>query len=129
MKLYRYILENEKPVIEPYLHKWAEWFETTDRVVEKTMVGDWEVSTVFLGLDHNFGSGGKPVLWETMVYGGPMDDYQERYSSLAKARSGHNKVVEKLRKLEPAPPILPDVWMSKHYYSTKHKRLLRPVKI
>jgi hypothetical protein len=60
-----------------------------------------------------------------MVFGGPMDEYQERYSSVTEARRGHNKVVEKLRKLE----------SPKHYklatgpLKPKPKRLLRPVKV
>jgi hypothetical protein len=124
MKMGHFILKDGKVVEEPDLMKWAQWFEEGDRVVAKTKIssGEWEVSTVFLGLDHNFGSGGKPVLWETMVFGGPMDEYQERYSSVTEARRGHNKVVEKLRKL-------------KHYkletgsLKPKPKRLLRPVKV
>lgn len=46
------------------------------------------VSTVFLGLDHSFGAG-PPVLWETMIFGGDHDEYQERYTSYEDAVEGH----------------------------------------
>lgn len=73
----------------------------------KTKVDDYEVSTVFLGLDHQYGFGeqGDPVLWETMIFGsGPVpwasgDDheYQKRYTSADAARMGHDQTVQRLR--------------------------------
>ena len=39
------------------------------------------VSTVFLGLDHNFTEVGDPVLWETMVFGEDGGEICLRYSS------------------------------------------------
>jgi hypothetical protein len=48
----------------------------------------WQVSTVFLGLDHQHGIG-PPVLWETMVFGGPLEGDCERYTSRAAALAGH----------------------------------------
>ena len=56
--------------------------------IGKTTRDGVTVSTVFLGLDHNF-AGTMPVLWETMVFGGPDDQYQERYRSHAEALAGH----------------------------------------
>ena len=50
------------------------------------------VSTVFLGLDHSFG-GGTPILFETMIFGGEYDDYQERYHTLEEAQVGHEKAI------------------------------------
>jgi hypothetical protein len=48
---------------------WGEWFHTADRRVAWDQdESGWYVSTVFLGLDHNFGSKGPPVLFETMVF-------------------------------------------------------------
>jgi hypothetical protein len=49
--------------------EWAEGFEKLDRVVSKTEVLGHEVSTVFLGLDHNYEETGEPLIWETMVFG------------------------------------------------------------
>lgn len=49
--------------------------------------GEVVVSTVFLGLDHRHGEG-EPILWETLVFGGPLDDEMERYESRAEANAG-----------------------------------------
>ena len=54
-----------------------------------TEKGRVEVSTVFLVIDHNHWGGGPPVLWETMVFGGPSDMDQRRYTSLPEAEAGH----------------------------------------
>jgi hypothetical protein len=65
----QYILDkNGRPVHEPDLLKWGQWFEKGERVVAKTFVGELEVSTVFLGLDYRFDSKGPPIVWETMVF-------------------------------------------------------------
>lgn len=47
---------------------WARWLESADRHVASTEVGRLWVSTVFLGIDHNFFDEGPPILWETMVF-------------------------------------------------------------
>lgn len=46
------------------------------------------VSTVLLGLDHNWGDG-PPLIFETMIFGGEYDEYQERYSTREQAEEGH----------------------------------------
>jgi hypothetical protein len=65
-----YILDDKgEPIPEPDPLKWAQWFGTNKaRFVKQEDVGEgvW-VSTVFLGIDHNF-SGGEPILWETMAF-------------------------------------------------------------
>jgi hypothetical protein len=71
---------------------WATWFETADRTVARTEIGDVLVSTVFLALDHNWGPG-LPELWETMIFGGAHDEEQWRYSSRADAVAGHAAAV------------------------------------
>lgn len=64
-----YILIDKTPVHEPNLLKWARWFETSDRYVDATLFeGGWRLSTVFLGLDHNYASNGPPLLFETMTF-------------------------------------------------------------
>jgi hypothetical protein len=59
---------------------------------------DVRVSTVWLGMDHQFGDG-PPLIFETMVFGGPLDDYQWRYVTEAEAIAGHDQVVAKVRDL------------------------------
>lgn len=87
-----YILEDGE-VLPVNVLQWGLWWETTDRRIALTDINDEvSVSTVFLGLDHGWG-GAVPVVFETMIFGGPHDQYQERYSTLDEARAGHNKAV------------------------------------
>lgn len=89
-----FILVNGEPVHEPDTLKWAQWFEAApERVLKQEWVGDARVSTVFLGIDHNFMGGYEPILWETMIFGGEHDGYQERYSSRQEAEQGHVEAV------------------------------------
>ena len=89
----KYILKGKKFVPEYDLIKWATWFETADRHVADDIFGKVRVSTIFLGLDHNFESG-KPILFETMIFGGKHDQNQERYHTWEEAEKGHKKAVK-----------------------------------
>ena len=92
-----YILDAEgKPVLEPDILKWAEWFESNDRKVAKDMIGGVQVSTVFLGMDHSFG-GGTPILYETMIFSGPHDEYQTRASTREEALEQHRAAVARAK--------------------------------
>ncbi len=62
-----YILDGKTPV-PVGLMEWAEWFGRNDRSVAKDEFEGVVVSTVFLGLDHNFFGDGPPLLFETMVF-------------------------------------------------------------
>ena len=98
----KYILDkNKNPILCDNLLTWGQWMETADRHVSKTTISvDPEiwVSTVFLGLDHGFDHDSKtPILWETMVFGGKMDEEQERYATRAEAVAGHLELVDKVR--------------------------------
>jgi hypothetical protein len=64
--------------------------------VALTTIGQVDISTVFLGLDHNF-FGGKPLLFETMVFGGDNNEYQNRCSTWEEAESMHQLAVEMVR--------------------------------
>lgn len=72
---------------------WARWFESFDRVVAQTNIGEVLISTVFLGIDHNFHEEGAPILFETMVFGGEYNEYQKRYRTLEEAMLRHEWVV------------------------------------
>lgn len=91
-----YILDAEgNPVAEPNPLAWARWFEehNNDRQVARTELPDSvTVSTVFLGLDHSF-EPGKVLLFETMIFGGPLDETQCRYETREQALKGHEYYV------------------------------------
>ncbi len=90
----KYILVGHMPVIEPDLMKWARWFEYGGRIVASTKTRHGQISTVFLGLDHALGDG-EPLLFETMVFGGPLDGSQERYSTWDEAIDGHKEMISR----------------------------------
>lgn len=82
-----YILEGKKAV-PCDLMTWAKAFEKSDRTVAKSEKGGVKVSTVFLGLDHQYGEG-PPLIFETMIFGGEHDQYQDRHSTWEQAEAGH----------------------------------------
>jgi len=67
------------------------------KAVKQQHIGNMYISTVFLGLDHAHG-GKKPILWETMIFGGKHDQYQVRYDSYEDAVKGHKIAVELVKK-------------------------------
>ena len=86
------------------LDEWSQLMEDDEyKVVERTHVGPYLVSTVWLGLNHNWW-GGPPLIFETMVFDqGPgterphHDHEMERYSTEAQARAGHDQMVAMVR--------------------------------
>ncbi len=52
------------------------------------------VSTVFLVLDHNHSPKGKPVLFESMIFNGELNQSLDRYRTWKEAEEGHKKMVE-----------------------------------
>lgn len=99
-----YILDaNGNPVIAEDMLAWGLWMHETDRHIAIDRIGDVEVSTIFLGID--FGAAMwfaddrnpltyQPLLWETMIFGGKHDTWQQRYRSREAALAGHKLAVE-----------------------------------
>lgn len=96
--VWKYILNDRgEPVPEPDLLRWASWFETADRQVGDTHAEGVRISTVFLGTDMGWGHGAPPVLWETMVFGGPLDQEQTRCAGTREqAEAMHLHMVERV---------------------------------
>ena len=92
------------------LMEWAKEIEGTtgattvgqgiySRVVGRDTIKDVLVSTVFLGLDHNFTTDGPPILFETMAFDegictGESVLYENRYSTWDEAEAGHKIVID-----------------------------------
>lgn len=97
-----WILEKHRVVPTESLMEWIEWSMAADcddqcRVTKTTLSdGDVEVSTVFLGRDLKL-FGKLPMLFETMVFGGKMDEYTRRYSCWQDAEMGHEETVKKVK--------------------------------
>jgi hypothetical protein len=77
---------------------WARLVEDNEyKLVEQTEVGEAFVSTVWMGIDHNFASpGNPPLIFETMIFGGDHDECQWRWATEEEARKAHRMIVEKL---------------------------------
>ena len=86
-----YILDGKMPV-KATLTEWAQWFETSrdPRRVASTDKNGVRVSTVFLGVDYSYGDG-PPPLFETMIFGGDHDGYEERCSTWDEAEAMHKR--------------------------------------
>ena len=114
---YYYILDAENDLVP--VQTWDEYWAWLDREREargqQTPIATLQVardvwgerpncvSTVFLGLDHNWGDG-PPAVFETMVFTNEADDSgQWRYSSWDEAVAGHGAVVSALRNGQPLP--------------------------
>lgn len=97
MSFGQYILRGKEPVLVDDTLEWGRWMESGERRVALDEISpEVKVSTVFLGLDHNFGDG-PPVFFETMVFGGPLDGEGERYSTWQEAEAGHRAIVDRVR--------------------------------
>jgi len=93
MNIRNWILDhNGEPLEEPDVVKWGRWFESNNRTLALDTRKGVQVSTVFLGIDHNFNEG-EPILWETMIFGGTHDQYQARYATREEALAGHKRAL------------------------------------
>lgn len=92
-----YILKGKFPQ-RATLMEWAEWMDENNGSthVAHDMFGLILISTIFLGKDHNYLSYNPkfPILFETMIFGGKYDEYQDRYISWDEAEMGHAKAVQ-----------------------------------
>lgn len=107
-----YLLNEDKSAREvTNVLEWAKEFEESNRAVKQEQVGDWFVSTMFLGLDMGFREK-IPLIFETMIfdenkpitytiggkdYEGHKDIYQERYSTYDEALKSHELLVQSIR--------------------------------
>lgn len=90
------------------MEAWAAKFgDPGYQVVAQHWIRGWMVSTVWLGIDHGFGSSPAPVIFETMIFP-PGDErgagetewsdrYMDRYSTEATAQAGHDQAIASLR--------------------------------
>ena len=73
---------------------WARWFERADRRIAFTdgLQDGACVSTIFLGIDHNF-CDGPAIVFESMVFGGEHDGEQLRCATREEAERAHATLV------------------------------------
>jgi hypothetical protein len=99
----RYYAMNGRPMTQM---EWARAFEH-DRHISLDYIRlrghMYRVSTVWLGLDHNFWPGGPPLIFETIVFEdddmGGFENLMNRYSTLAEAERGHRMFVRAVKRI------------------------------
>jgi hypothetical protein len=115
---YAYKLNDDKTISKiETLREYAEYMESGNRqVARKTMkLNSIEcfVSTVFLVLDRDSYSGGKPLLFETMIFfeeenslgGSDTLDYQTRCHTYEEALEMHEVAIKYLELMESTMPL------------------------
>lgn len=90
-----YILDEDNNLVNTTFYEHFMWrMDNAARIcVALTESNNRGVSTVFLGMDHNF-SDGPPLLFETAVFGEAGTTGIQRYSTYADALAGHAKAVK-----------------------------------
>jgi hypothetical protein len=124
-----YILRGHRPVLATVAESVGALSDSNARKVARTRVRKGrnvcDVSTVFLCLDHGHSLDGPPILFETMVFGGPMNDWQRRYATWDEAMAGHRETVALVRKaLKKGKPKESDPVVQKYEPRTWHQHLL-----
>ncbi|MFT4103424.1 MAG: hypothetical protein QM674_20830 [Burkholderiaceae bacterium] len=92
-----YKLDGRRAVPCKSIAEWSAWFAVADRRVAETWIDDVRISTVFLGLDHNHGLSGDPLLFETMVFVDGETHEMRRYFIWEEAEAGHTEMTELIR--------------------------------
>ena len=95
-----YILKDRTPVPIENALDWGRWFEKN---YGKRRVGDdkshgYRISTVFLGLDHQFEEG-PPLVFELMVFNPEGNAvFCDRFPTWEEAEQAHNQMCEQVRR-------------------------------
>jgi hypothetical protein len=104
-----YILDDNKNPIPASFDEWAHWLavDPNRKIVKQDYLpNNIMVSTVFLGMDHNFGLFDpsilfNPILFETMIFGSNYEDqgYQTRCSTYEEALQMHEEALNQFPQL------------------------------
>ena len=102
-----YKLDGHTPVRVETLKAWADEVAQHDRITALTAIDPWRVdvtkidevviSTVFLGVDYRMSRRGSPLLFETKVFGGSLDHFQNRCATWDNAERMHAEAVALVR--------------------------------
>lgn len=101
MTIGKYILVNGEVTRERGLLKWGRWMEDhrfKECRIAHTVLDEVTVSTIFIGLDHDFSGKGPPRVFETMIFGGGYETDCWRTCTMKEAKATHRKAVVMVRK-------------------------------
>lgn len=96
-----WILRGHTPEPAADILAWGEFMERSEAArrvaldtIKQAESDPVHISTVFLGIDHNWLDNGLPVLFETRVFGGPLDGETYRYTTWNAAMAGHRMLLD-----------------------------------
>lgn len=96
-----YRLKGKRVVPVRRLLDWSHAFESKERFLFESAVGDQRVTTIFIGIDALHGlSVTPPRLFETGVFDGKRWFTVARYATWKRAKKGHNRTVYFVRTRE-----------------------------
>ena len=93
-----YRLEGQTPVPST-VKEWSDNYPRQSDDVAHDLIGQTRISTVFLGINLNFGNQGSPHLFETMTFVKDVLTVEcLRCSTWGQAQAQHARVVKRIRK-------------------------------
>lgn len=100
----RYYRLNDKNEVEPCsIEEWGVFHDSPKKLIKQEDIGERFVSTVFVGINYNFGNSGyghsRPIVFETMIFSDnddPVNEYCERHATYQEAIERHDSIVKQL---------------------------------
>ena len=92
-----YVLDKARRPVPVDERTWREWFIVAGdrRRVGDTIIRNVRIRTVFTGL-MLLPTDGPPLLFETMVFGGPLTGARARYATWDEAAAGHKEMCKQV---------------------------------
>lgn len=86
-----YILEGKETIPVDHL-TWVKWFVIADNlIIARASFGEILISTVFLGVNHQWNPDLPPLIFETKFFSGKYNGKQIRYPTYDEAFEGHRQ--------------------------------------
>jgi hypothetical protein len=98
-----FILRDGEVIEEPDYSTWSAWYESSFKDVEliaEDDLGGSVVTTRFLSMAMSLAQNSPPMIFETVVRGGWMDNEKERFATLQEAMTGHKTWVRRVREAD-----------------------------
>lgn len=98
-----YILDEEKAPKEAGKNEWSTWRKGRNYRIALDKIDKTRVSTIFIGIDRGYGFGSNcadPLLFETVVLGGPLDMRSMRSDTIELAMLAHKRMFKMVKEAQ-----------------------------
>lgn len=97
LRILELLMYYDKDGFQIDVERWIELFSDKNYSrIALDRIGLIKISTVWLGINHNFGNG-LPIIFETVVFHNDIAEDQYRYSNLQEAKINHKSLVLKIQ--------------------------------